>query len=187
MGNISFKVQKVRSPDSTVSSPILECLGIKRRRYSKALRFKLAEYASKTSYQDASLELETATGIRMPKRTIHSFVQGTAQPLLRANNAQNNPAEETETIMGDATEVRALKSREMNMVHARISNSGQLIHLNVNDEWPSCRAETLISDNESGLTKAVDAKNRQICILYSYTPRPQVLTVHVVGRRHEQR
>jgi len=137
IGTISFKVQKVRSmADNTVSSPILECLGIKRRKYSGDLRVALAEYASKMSYQDASLEFETATGIHVPKRTIHSFVQEIALKLLRANNAHNHPAEETETIMGDATEVRALQSREMNMVHILISNSGQLLHLGVNTEWP---------------------------------------------------
>ena len=168
IGTISFKVQKVRSmADNTVSSPILECLGIKRRKYSKDLRVALAEYASKMSYQDASLEFETATGIHVPKRTIHSFVQEIAPKLLRASNAQNHPAEETETIMGDATEVRALQSREMNMVHVLISNSGQLLHLDVNCEWPNRKAETLISDNEPGLTSAVDAKNRQICILHA--------------------
>jgi hypothetical protein len=170
LGTVSFKAQKVRSPaDNTVSSPILECLSIKRRKYSKDLRMKLAEYASKMSYQDASIEFETATGIHVPKRTIHSFVQEIAPKLLRANNAQNHPAEETkaETIMGDTTEVRALRGREMNMVHVLISNSGELLHIDVNEEWPSRKAETLISDNEPGLTNAISAKNRQICILHA--------------------
>jgi hypothetical protein len=168
IGTANFKVQKVKSrADNTITSPILECLDLKRRKYSKDLRMKLAEYASKMSYQDASAEFETATGIRVPKRTIHSFVHEIAPQLLQANKPKNHSEQETETVIGDSTEIRALSSREMNMVHVLISNSGQLLHLDVNDEWPSRKAETLISDNEPGLTNAVHAKNRQICILHA--------------------
>jgi len=120
LGTISFKVQKVRSvANNTVSSPILDCLGIKRRRCSKGLRMKLAEYASKMSYRDASSEFERQQEYACQK-TIHSFVQEVAQRLLRAKNAQSHPAGETETMMGDTTEVRALHSREMNIVHVLI-------------------------------------------------------------------
>jgi len=37
-------------------------------------------------------------------------------------------------VLGDATKVRALKSREMNDVHVLLSDSGQLLHLGVNSE-----------------------------------------------------
>lgn len=169
IGTINFKVQKVKNrTDKTIASPILECLGVKRCKYSKDLRMKLAEYASKMSYRDASLTFETATGIHVPKRTIHRFVHEIAPPLLQANKPESQPEQETEVLMGDSTEVRALRSREMNMVHVLISsNSGQLLHIDVNDEWPRREADVLISDNESGLTNAVDAKNRQICILHA--------------------
>jgi hypothetical protein len=169
LGNISLKVQKVRNRiDNSIASPILEYLDLKRRKYSKDLRMKLAEYASKMSYQDASSEFETATGIHVPKRTIHRFVQEIAPRLLQASNAQNHPAEETETMMGDTTEVRALCSREMNMVHVLISGGGELLHIDVNGEWPNPRAETLISDSEPGLTNAVDVENRQIWVRRLY-------------------
>ena len=168
LGAISFKVQKVRNrSDNTVSSPILEFLDVKRRRYSKDLRMKLAEYASKMSYQDASLEFETATGIRVPKRTIHRFVHEVAQPLLEANKRQRHMSKEDATLMGDSTEVRALHSREMNMVHVLISNSGKLLDLDVNRDWARRKANTLVSDNEPGLTNAVQAENYQLCILHA--------------------
>jgi hypothetical protein len=52
IGTISFKVQKVRNRiDNSITSPIVEYLDLKRRKYSKDLRMKLAEYASKMSYQ----------------------------------------------------------------------------------------------------------------------------------------
>ena len=169
LGTIRFKVQKVRrTTDNTITCPIIECLDVKRRKYSKDLRMELAEYASKMSYQDASLEFETATGIHVPKRTIHRFVQEIAPKLLKANNPENQPEGKTESLMGDSTEVRALASREMNMVHVLISpDSGQLLHLEVNKDWPSCKTETLISDKEPALTNAVNAKNLQLCILHA--------------------
>jgi hypothetical protein len=70
------------------------------------------------SYQDASLEFETATGIHIPKRTIHNFVAEIAPDLLIANNPQNQPEGKTKKLMDDSTETRATVSREMNKVHA---------------------------------------------------------------------
>jgi len=87
LGKISFKVQKVRDRiGNSIASPILEFLDLKRHKYSKDLRMKLTEYASKMSYQDTSLKFETATGINVPKSAIHRFVQEVAQRLLKAKN-----------------------------------------------------------------------------------------------------
>jgi hypothetical protein len=120
MGIVVFRVQKVRGrTGSAVTSPVLECLDVRRRRYSRDLRFKLAEYASKMSYQDASLEFETATGIHVPKRTIHAFVHEVAPQILRASNPENKP--EHETVMGDSTEVRGLASRAIIPATTRFS------------------------------------------------------------------
>jgi len=58
-----------------------------------------------------------------------------------------------------------LKINRLVDVHVLISNSGQLLHLDVNNQWPTGKADSLISDNEPGLTDAVDVKNRQLCIL----------------------
>ena len=169
IGTVTFKVQKVKNPkDNTFTSPILESLDLKHRKYSKDLRIKLAEYASKMSYQDASLEFEAATGIHIPKRTIHHFVAEIAPDLLIANNPQNKPEGKTKKLMGDSTEVRATASREMNMVHVLISpDNGQLLHLDVNTDWPNCKTDTLISDKEPALTNAVDANHLQLCILHA--------------------
>jgi len=113
------------------------------------------------TYQDASLEFETATGIRVPKRTIHSFVQEVASPLLEANKT----TDEHGIVMGDTTKVRALNSKEMNNVHVLLSNGGQLLYLGVNSDWPPVKADILISDNEPGLSGAVKAERRQLCVL----------------------
>lgn len=81
LGTIRFKVKRViRRTDNTVYSPILGALDVKHRKYSRDVRMKLAEFASKMSYNDASLEFETAAGVHVPKRTIHSFIQEIAAP-----------------------------------------------------------------------------------------------------------
>jgi len=115
------------------------------------------------SYNDSSLEFETATGVHVPKRIIHSFVQEIAPPLLEANKTANEPR----IVLGDSTEVRALSSREMNNVHILLSERGQLLDLGVNSEWLSYEADMLISDNEPGLINAVNAEKRQLCILHA--------------------
>jgi hypothetical protein len=86
VGAIRFTVKRViRQTDGRTASPILDVLDVNRRKYSRDVRMKLAEFASKMSYNDSSLEFETATGIHVPKRTIHSFVQEVAPALLEAN------------------------------------------------------------------------------------------------------
>jgi len=167
IGTINFRVQRIRSrTDNAITSPILEQLDLKRRKYSRDVRMKLADFASKMSYQDASLEFQEATGIHVPKRTIHSFVQEIA-PLLHGANCRANQTSATDIVQGDSTQVRALIGREMNNVHVLLSNSGKLLHLNVNEEWPKTTAEGLISDNEPGLTNAVKTKWLQLCILHA--------------------
>jgi hypothetical protein len=167
IGPIRIRVQRItRRTDNATSSPILEQLDIKHRKYSRDLRMKLADFASKMSYSDASIEFNEATGIHVPKRTIHSFVQEIAPQLHEANCKANQP-QPTQIVQGDSTQVRALQKREMNNVHVILSQEGNLLHLGVNDDYPKTEAEGLISDNEPGLTNAVDSKWKQLCILHA--------------------
>jgi len=164
LGTLRFKVKRVRRrKNGRTSSPILDALDVRRRKYTRDVRMKLAEFASKMSYNDSSLEFETATGVHVPKRTIHCFVQEVAPSLLEANKT----ADEPKTVLGDSTEVRGLESREMNNVHVLLSDGGQLLHLGVNSDWPNVEADTLISDNEPGLINAVKTERRQLGILHA--------------------
>lgn len=164
LGEISFKAKKViRRSDGKTSTPILEALDVKRRRYSRGVRMRLAEFASKMSYGDACLEFETATGIHVPKRTIHSFVREIAPRLLEASKM----ADRAEVVIGDSTKVRARPSREMNNERVLISGGGSLLSLEVNEEWPRAEADILISDGEPGLVHAVEARSRQLCVIHA--------------------
>jgi len=164
LGEIRFKAKKiVRRSDGKTSTPLLEALDVKRRRYSRGVRMRLAEFASKMSYGDACLEFETATGIHVPKRTIHSFVGEIAPMLLEAGKM----AAEAEIVIGDSTKVRARASREMNNVRVLISGGGSLLALKVNEAWPRAEADVLVYDGEPGLVHAVEAKSRQLCVIHA--------------------
>ena len=164
LGTISFRVKKVISRiDDSVKAPILEALDVKRRKYSRDVRMNCVEFASKMSYMDASVEYEAATGVRVPKRTIHDFVGEIAPRLLEANRPPAKP----EMIMGDSTKVRALGRREMNNVRMLRTGGGRMLSLGVNEEWPKVKAGILVSDGEPGLTNAVDARRRQMCVLHA--------------------
>lgn len=164
LGEVVFRVEKViRRSDGGVSSPILEAFDIKRRMYSRDVRMKCVEFASKMSYGDAGTEFETATGIHVPKRTIHSFVQELAPRLLEANRT----AAKAGLVMGDSTRVRARATKEMNHVRVLITGGGLLLGLTVNGEWPEAEAGILISDDEPGLIGAVRAERWQLCILHA--------------------
>lgn len=60
-----------------------------------------AEYAAKMSYGDAALEYQTGTGIKVPKRTILTWVRELAPWLLEAYKASRTP--EKQLILGDST------------------------------------------------------------------------------------
>ena len=164
LGEITFRVKRVISRvDGSVRSPILEALDARRRRYSRGVRMTLVEFASTMSYGDACKEYETATGIHVPKRTIHSFVQELAPRLLEASKA----AAEAGVVVGDSTGVRARAGGEMNNVRVLTSGGGRLLSLRVNDPWPRAEAEILVSDGEPGLVNAIKAERRQLCILHA--------------------
>jgi hypothetical protein len=143
LGEIRFKAKKIiRRSDGKTSTPILKALDAKRRKYSRGVRMRLAEFASKMSYGDACLEYEAATGVHVPKRTIHSFVQEIAPRLLEAGKM----AAKAEIVIGDSTKVRAQASRKMNNVRVLISGGGRMLALGVNEEWPTAKADVLVSD-----------------------------------------
>ncbi|MBI2937394.1 MAG: hypothetical protein HYY22_04245 [Thaumarchaeota archaeon] len=76
LGVLDLKIVKVRNTATgRVSSPILDMLAVRRRRYSREVRIVCTDMAARLSYNDSKLEFEKTTGIMIPKRTIHSFVQ----------------------------------------------------------------------------------------------------------------
>jgi len=143
-------------------------MDVKQRKYSRGVRMACVEYATKMSYGDAALEYETGTGIRVPKRTIHTWVKELAPKLLEAYKATRETREpETNLVIGDSTVVRGIECWEMNQVRALVSGDGGLESLTVNAPWPETVVDVLVSDDEPGLAEAVKAEWRQLCILHA--------------------
>lgn len=144
-------------------------MDVKKRRYSRGVRMACAEYAAKMSYGDASTEYETGTGIRVPRRTIHTWVTELAPRLLEAYNRAKEQRIEPETslVIGDSTSVRGVGYREMNQVRVLVSGDGGLESLTVNEPWPETVVDVLVSDDEPGLAEAVKAERRQLCVLHA--------------------
>ena len=87
LGRVIFTVIKVKR-DGRVFSPIIYALKIEKRKYSRDVKMLLADKASRLSYQDAQIDFQNHTGVRVPKRTIHSFVQEIGRQLGEANQAK---------------------------------------------------------------------------------------------------
>lgn len=82
-GAIKLKVTKVKNRSSgRAYSPTLEALDALRRRYSRAIRWACVEHASRMSYGMASDCYHAVTGIKVPRRTIHRWINELAPSLL---------------------------------------------------------------------------------------------------------
>jgi hypothetical protein len=84
IGKILLTVQRARKPGGGTTSPILDALSIRRKKYSDELRMRLASKASRDSYGKVQEDFEEETGITLPKTTIHSILQGVGSDLREA-------------------------------------------------------------------------------------------------------
>ncbi len=78
IGRVSLTVIRMKRPPSQgggTTSPILDALSIRRKKYSRELRMSLASKASRMSYGDAQKDFQESSRLVVPKTTIHSFVQ----------------------------------------------------------------------------------------------------------------
>jgi len=140
LGTMELRVVKVRSTiDGRICSPILDALGIRGRKYALDVRMMCVDMASRLSYADASAEVENSTGLRIPKRTIHSFLAEIAPKLAEANE-RNSQRSRSPVIIPDGTKVHGTGSQEKNEVNVVIgydpaNGSKRLLAASVNRSW----------------------------------------------------
>jgi hypothetical protein len=67
IGKIRLTVQRARKPGGGTTSPILDALSIRKKKYSDELRMRLASKASRDSYGKVQEDFEEETGITLPK------------------------------------------------------------------------------------------------------------------------
>jgi hypothetical protein len=175
LGRVAFTVAKVKR-DGRVFSPIVYALNIEKRKYSRDVRMLLADKASRLSYQDAMTDFQNHTGVKVPKRTIHTFVQEIGKQLGEANQA-NVSREEPPVVMADGTKTHSVYPT-LNQVHVVIgydpdTSRKTLLHASVNRDWSRIGREVntsnsrLIGDADRGIRLNLDYEARQLDLVHA--------------------
>jgi len=159
LGRVVFKAVKVKR-DGRVFSPIIYALNITKRKYSRDVRMLLADKASRLSYQDAQIDFQNHTGVKVPKRTIHSFVQEIGRELGEANQTKVS-CEMPPVVMADGTKTHSIYPtlNQVNIVigYNPATRRKMLLHASVNHDWSrigrevNTRKSSLIGDADRGI------------------------------------
>ena len=157
LGVLNLRIVKVRDASTgRVTSPILDMLAIRRRKYSREVKIVCADMAARLSYNDSKIEFEKTTGIVIPKRTIHSFVQEIGALIASSPRKANDIV-----LMADGTKTHSVYSTD-NEVRVAISCSPEgksLFGLTVNKGWDSIPKATgphiLVSDAERSIRSSL--------------------------------
>jgi len=175
LGRVVFTVVKMKR-DGRVFSPIIYALNIEKRKYSRDVRMLLADKASRLSYQDAQIDFQNHTGVKVPKRTIHSFVQEIGRQLGEANQAKVS-CEEPPVVMADGTKTHSIYPT-LNQVCIVIgydpdTHEKTLLHASVNHDWSqvgrevNTRYSSLVGDAERGIRLNLDYARRQLDLVHA--------------------
>ncbi len=175
LGRVVFTVVKVKR-GRRVFSPIIYTLNIEKRKYSRDVRMLLADKASRLSYQDAQTDFMNHTGVKVPKRTIHSFVQEIGRQLGEANQARVC-REDSPVVMADGTKTHSVYST---LNHVRViigydqdTHRKTLIHASVNRDWShvgravNTSKSSLVGDADRGIRLNLDYENRQLDLVHA--------------------
>ena len=193
LGRVVFRVVKVRR-SGRVFSPIIYALNIEKRKYSRDVRMLLADKASRLSYQDATVDFQNQTGIKVPKRTIHSFVQEIGRELGEANHAKVD-CEELPVVMADGTKTHSIYPT-LNEVHVVIgydpgTRRKTLLHASVNRDWNHIAEETklessvLVADAERSMHLNLAYELRQLDLVHAV--RDSLYKLWIEGMSKQER
>jgi hypothetical protein len=175
LGRVAFTIVKMKR-GGRVSSPIIYALNIEKRKYSRDVRILLADKASRLSYQDAQIDFMNHTGVRVPKRTIHSFVQEIGRQLCEANLAKVS-CEEPTVVMADGTKTHSIYPT-LNQVRIVIgydpdTHRKTLLHASVNQDWSkigrdvNTRYSSLVGDADRTMHLNLTYETRQLDLVHA--------------------
>jgi len=148
LGRVVFTAIKMKR-SGKVFSPIIYTLNIEKRKYSRDVRMLLADKASRLFYQDAQIDFMNHTGVKVPKRTIYSFVQEIGRQLGEANSATVS-CEESPVIMADGTKTHSIYPT-MNQV----------------GEGASLENSILVGDAERSMHLNLEYERRQLDLVHA--------------------
>ena len=175
LGRVVFTVVKMKR-DGRVFSPIIYALNIEKRKYSRDVRMLLADKASRLSYQDAQIDFMNHTGVKVPKRTIHSFVQEIGRQLGKANQAKVS-CEEPPIVMADGTKTHSIYPT-LNQIRIVIgydpdTHRKTLLHASVNQDWSQVGRDvntgnsSLVGDADRGIRLNLTYETRQLDLVHA--------------------
>ncbi|MDE1837510.1 MAG: hypothetical protein KGJ23_12965 [Euryarchaeota archaeon] len=174
MGPLVVRVRRVRDRVAGKTFiPLLQALGLGKKRYTPDVRLPCAEHALTGTYPEASRLMERVLGYRIPHRTIWNFVKELAQVVERT--LQRDPPPPVEVKLGqnhstDSTFVRGRKRKQQLEVEAGIRQGQdhrvELVNVRVGAP-PGASLEgeevqKLTTDDAPGL-RAFGAEYQQLC------------------------
>ena len=194
LGRVVFTAIKMKR-SGKVFSPIIYALNIEKRKYSRDVRMLLADKASRLSYQDAQIDFMNHTGVKVPKRTIHSFVQEIGRQLGEANSSRVS-CEESPVVMADGTKTHSVYPT-MNRVRIIIGYDPdtcrkRLLHASVNRDWSrigrsvNTGNSSLIGDADRGIRLNLDYENRQLDLVHAVKDSLYKLWAEGMGRQERE-
>lgn len=114
LGMLEIRVIKLRNKSTgKINSPILDLFSIRRKKYSSDVRMILADMAARLSYDDSRKQFMQITGVEVPKRTIHSFVQEIGAKLKeeqqrQASSTLPEPGMPVIPVLADGTKTHSI-------------------------------------------------------------------------------
>jgi hypothetical protein len=182
LGRVRFTVVRVRRREGgryRFTSPILDVLSVRGRRYSREVKMVCADLAATTSYGEASKKVMRTLKLAIPKRTIHSFVQEIGTRMARRHNRKERHTTTTNklpVVMGDGTTTHSVYPTNNDVrVAISYSNDGQtrLLGLAVNRGWETIprpsEPHALVSDGETSIVNnlASDEDHTQLDLVHA--------------------
>ena len=171
LGSVDLRIVKLKrknGPAGEVTSPILDALCIRRQKYSPDVRMILADMAARLSYDDSRKQFREITGIEIPKRTIHSFVQEIGKRLKEEAIATEEIYQRQQppliAVLADGTKTRSVYPTPNNvkvaMKYDQLTKEKRLVSIGVNNGWNDANGKTpkntvIVSDAEEEIPDSI--------------------------------
>jgi hypothetical protein len=199
LGELELTVVKMRSRrGKVVRSPILDILGIRRRRYSSEVRMLLADMAARLSYGDTRKQFREITGVDVPKRTIHSFVQEVGEELGDASTSRRLPPqrriEAPKVVMADGTKTHSIYPTQnvvkVAMAYDEGTGEKRILSIGVNNGWRDAQGRTpkdsiVVSDAEEEIPENMPHSDLQLDLVHAV--RDSLYRMWIDGSSREER
>ena len=190
LGGVSLKIVKIDLGNGNMTSPMLDVLSIRHRKYSQELRMLAADTASRLSYSKSKEQLLRSNSIEIPKATIHSFVQEVGDKLRKAA-ASSSPSKISEqlkaressfstlpVVEADGTKTHSTDHKENNvrvaMAYDQNTKEKRILGLVVNrggwgDVARSAYSSSaiLVSDAEEGIQDNLKHRDSQLDLVHA--------------------